>query len=70
MESLVFEGTWEELAAHADQFKGKRLRVMVLPPEGKGETDGSRRRETVARLGGEIFNATLIFTPSLRILAV
>ncbi len=50
MENPVCEGTWEELAAHADQFKGQRLRVMVLPPKGKEETDESRLRETVACL--------------------
>jgi hypothetical protein len=34
MEPLeILEGTWEELSAHADQLKGRRLRVIVLPPE-------------------------------------
>ncbi len=34
MDEQVFEGTWEELAAHADQFNGKQLRLTVLeaPP--------------------------------------
>jgi hypothetical protein len=26
----IFEGTWEEIARHADRFRGKRLRVEVL----------------------------------------
>jgi hypothetical protein len=29
----ILEGTWEELAAHAEQFKGRRLRLIVLPQE-------------------------------------
>ncbi len=30
----VFEGTWEDLAAHADEFEGKQLRLTVVenPP--------------------------------------
>ncbi len=28
---LELEGTWEEIAAHAPEFSGHRLRVMVLP---------------------------------------
>lgn len=31
--SLVFEGTWEEVAKQADQLAGKRVRVTVLPVE-------------------------------------
>ncbi|MGE0825628.1 MAG: hypothetical protein AB7G75_02805 [Candidatus Binatia bacterium] len=27
----ILEGTWEELSAHAEQFKGRRLRLIVLP---------------------------------------
>ncbi len=29
MARLVLEGTWEEIAAHADEFTGKRLKVVV-----------------------------------------
>ena len=29
--SLELEGTWEEIAAHAPDFAGRRLRVTVLP---------------------------------------
>ena len=34
----ILEGTWEELAAHAEEFRGRRLRLIVLPtePEGTG----------------------------------
>lgn len=31
MARLVLEGTWEEIAAHAQEFVGKRLRVIVGP---------------------------------------
>ncbi len=29
----VLEGTWEELAVHAEILKGKKLRLIVLPKE-------------------------------------
>lgn len=29
----VHEGTWEELSAHAEEFKGRKLRLIVLPEE-------------------------------------
>jgi hypothetical protein len=49
----VLEGTWEELAAHADEFKGRRLRLIVLP-EGTEATastpDEAVLREAAARL--------------------
>ena len=53
----VFEGTWEELAAHAEAFKGRKLRLIVLP--GAAETTASsgtdelRLREAAARLFAE-----------------
>lgn len=31
MAQQVLEGTWEEIAAHAQEFVGKRLRVIVEP---------------------------------------
>ena len=30
MTTLVLEGTWEEIAKHAPEFTGRRLRVTVL----------------------------------------
>jgi hypothetical protein len=30
MEQLVFEGSWEEVASHASELAGKRVRVTVL----------------------------------------
>jgi hypothetical protein len=52
----VFEGTWEELAARADTFKGRQLRLIVLPvaPETTESTpDELRLREAAARLLAE-----------------
>ena len=31
---LEFEGTWEEVAAHAPELRGQRVRLMVLPKSG------------------------------------
>lgn len=31
MARQVLEGTWEEIAAHADELTGKRVRVIVEP---------------------------------------
>ena len=30
METLVLEGTWEEIAEHAPELSGRRLRVTVI----------------------------------------
>ncbi len=30
IETLVLEGTWEEIAEHAPEFTGRRLRVTVI----------------------------------------
>ena len=39
MATQVLEGTWEEIAAHADELAGKRVRVIV-------ETDTSEAVES------------------------
>src|SRR4030095_14180062 len=52
----VFEGTWEELAAHAEAFKGRKLRLIVLPVAAETTTRGTaglRLREAAARLFAE-----------------
>ena len=52
----VFEGTWEELAAHAETFKGRKLRLIVLPVAAETTargTDELRLREAAARLCAE-----------------
>ena len=30
METFVLEGTWEEIAEHAPEFNGRRLRVTII----------------------------------------
>ncbi len=30
---IMIEGTWEEVTKHADQLRGKRLKVFVLPDD-------------------------------------
>ncbi len=37
MVTLELEGTWEEIAAHASDFAGRRLRVQVLPTAAGGD---------------------------------
>src|SRR5262245_62090800 len=52
----VLEGTWEELAAHAEKLKGRRLRVIILPPEVTAtevSADQTTLRETAIRLFSE-----------------
>ncbi len=52
----ILEGTWEELATHAEKFKGRRLRVIILPPEAaasEGSADQATLRETATRLFAE-----------------
>ena len=52
----VFEGTWEELAAHAETFQGRKLRLIVLPVAAETTargTDELRWREAAARLLAE-----------------
>lgn len=33
MEQQVFEGTWEEMATHAKELSGRRVRITVLNDE-------------------------------------
>ena len=30
---VEYEGTWEEIASHASEFAGRRLRLIVIEPE-------------------------------------
>ena len=39
----IIEGTWEEIAARADELRGKKLRVMVLATEAQVETDEEKQ---------------------------
>lgn len=55
----VLEGTWEELSAHAEEFKGRKLRLIVLPEEAEATgtlTDEQKLCEIAARLFGEADN--------------
>ena len=55
----VFEGTWEELAAHAEALKGRKLRLIVLPSEAETTgtlTDEIALHERARRLFGEADN--------------
>jgi len=52
----ILEGTWEELAIHAEKLKGRRLRVIILPSEAaatEGSADQTTLRETAIRLFSE-----------------
>ena len=44
MTQQVLEGTWEEITLHAEELKGQRLRVVVLPEE----TNGTVQRQGAA----------------------
>jgi hypothetical protein len=37
MEPLVLEGTWEEIRAHDAELAGRRVRLMIIADELKGE---------------------------------
>ncbi len=55
MGEQVFEGTWEEVATHADEFAGKHVRLTVVeetPPAPKpnyGMLEALRRAEEIQR---------------------
>ncbi len=46
----VLEGTWEELAVHAETLKGKKLRLIVLPQEEPDVSLPQQLHERAARL--------------------
>ena len=49
---LEMEGTWEELAAHATEFAGFRLRLIVLPVQTTetGSAHASKRSPSAREL--------------------
>jgi hypothetical protein len=63
IESQVLEGTWEEIAARADEFRGCRVRIEVLThqqqpdgvrPEPEDSTAGDRPGERIeSQTGGK-----------------
>ena len=56
-EPLVMEGTWEELSAHASEFAGRRLRLVVLPARDDGkpkESDTRSLEEKIAEIAAQV----------------
>ena len=47
-ETLELEGTWEEVAAHAGELAGRRVRLTVLP-EHSGPAESSSCRPSSGR---------------------
>ena len=55
----VHEGTWEELSAHAEEFKGRKLRLIVLPEDAEASAlapDDTALRDIAQRLFSEADN--------------
>ena len=50
MQYPVYEGTWEEVAAHAKELAGKQVRLTVL--EGESMADIARRTRKKAQERG------------------
>lgn len=48
METLVLEGTWEEIAEHAPELSGRRLRVTVI--EEKKPQPNQKMREIMKKV--------------------
>ena len=47
----IVEGTWDELQAQADDFRGHKLRLLVLPdPEESDNTRQAELTEAMARM--------------------
>ena len=44
----IIEGTWEEIAARAEELRGKQLRVTVLEPPAKSRYEGMTVAEMFA----------------------
>ena len=55
MDEQVYEGTWEEVAAHAEDFAGKHVRLTVVdetpskPEPNYGMLEALRRAEEIQR---------------------
>ena len=41
--SQIIEGTWEEIAARAEELRGKKLRVTVLEITNQPETEAEKQ---------------------------
>jgi hypothetical protein len=44
------EGTWEEIAAHADELAGQRVRLIVLPSESEPAQENASKSSSVHRM--------------------
>ncbi len=56
---MIVEGTWEEISAHADQFKDHKLQLIVLPDKiayDVDEAEQERLRATGLRVFEEADN--------------
>ena len=58
MSQQVLEGAWEEIAVHAGELAGKKVRLIVLEEEAQLVSDASEYAETVKAIqeGIESFN--------------
>ncbi|MGE0133309.1 MAG: hypothetical protein AB7U82_34965 [Blastocatellales bacterium] len=58
MSHQVLEGTWEEIAVHAGELAGKKLRLIVLEENAQTASDADEYAETVKAIqeGIESFN--------------
>ena len=54
--SRIIEGTWEEIAARADELRGKTLRVEVVDASTKSRYEGMSVAEMFAGRTGVIDN--------------
>lgn len=50
----ILEGTWEELATHAEKFRGRKLRLMVLSTE-SGVTRTAEAQSTFSQAAQRLF---------------
>ena len=41
----ILEGTWEEVVTHAEELKGRKVRVLILSTDFDGTDHGSASRE-------------------------
>jgi hypothetical protein len=56
----IVEGTWEEVASRADEFRGQRVRLLVLPretPEAQTLIRFGQLREVLGELTDDDFHA-------------
>jgi len=45
----LLEGTWEEIAAHSEEFKGRRLQVLILPEKKAAQAKNGAAKNDVAK---------------------